>query len=53
VLRDFRELGEPEPNGEIIAHGFFPLDQLPNDTTASTRARIFEVIAGAAVPENW
>jgi 8-oxo-dGTP pyrophosphatase MutT (NUDIX family) len=53
VLRDFRELGEPEPNGEIIAHGFFALDQLPNDTTASTRARIFEVVAGAQVPENW
>jgi 8-oxo-dGTP pyrophosphatase MutT (NUDIX family) len=53
VLRDFRELGEPEPNGEIIAHGFFALDQLPNDTTASTRARIFEVVAGAPVPENW
>jgi 8-oxo-dGTP pyrophosphatase MutT (NUDIX family) len=53
VLRDFRELGEPEPNGEIIAHGFFRLDELPNDTTASTRARIFEVIGGTPVPENW
>jgi len=25
---------------EIIAHGFFGLDALPNDTTAATRARI-------------
>jgi len=53
VLREFRQLGEPEPNGEIIAHGFFGVEQLPNDTTASTRARIFEVMAGAPVPENW
>jgi 8-oxo-dGTP pyrophosphatase MutT (NUDIX family) len=53
VVRDFRQLGEPVPDHEIVAHGFFGIDQLPNDTTASTRARIFEVIAGAPVPENW
>jgi 8-oxo-dGTP pyrophosphatase MutT (NUDIX family) len=53
VLRDFRQMGEPVPNGEIIAHGFFNIDDLPNDTTASTRARIFEVIGGAPAPEAW
>src|ERR1700704_933336 len=26
VVRDFRQLGEPVPNLEIIAHGFFSLD---------------------------
>jgi hypothetical protein len=41
------------PDREIIAHGFFPIDQLPNDTTASTRARIAEVLGGAPVPEEW
>ena len=51
VLRDFRQIGEPVPEREIIAHGFFALDELPNDTTASTRARIFEVMGGAPVPE--
>jgi 8-oxo-dGTP pyrophosphatase MutT (NUDIX family) len=53
VVRDFRQLGEPVPNLEIIAHRFFPLDELPNDTTAPTRARIIEVIGGAPISEYW
>jgi len=53
VLHDFRQLGEPVPNLEIIAHGFFALDELPNDTTAPTRARIIEVMGGAPIPEHW
>ncbi len=44
VVRDFRQTAPPEPNREIAAHGFFPLDALPPDTTAGTRARIAEVI---------
>ena len=53
VLVDFRQIGEPVPDHEIIAHGFFGLDQLPNDTTAATRARIIEVMGGAPVSERW
>ena len=53
VVRDFRQIAAPVPDREIVAHGFFGLDELPNDTTASTRARIFEVIAGATLPEQW
>jgi ADP-ribose pyrophosphatase YjhB (NUDIX family) len=53
VVRDFRQIAEPVPDREIIAHGFFPIDQLPNDTTASTRARIAEVLGGAPMPEEW
>lgn len=53
VLRDFRQTAPPVPGGEIIAHGFFKLDELPNDTTAGTRARIIEVMGGAPVRENW
>ncbi len=53
VVRDFRQIGEPVPDLEIIAHGFFALDELPNDTTAATRARIIEVIGGAPVSEHW
>jgi hypothetical protein len=53
VVRDFRQLGAPVPDYEIIAHGFFGLDELPNDTTAATRARIIEVIGGAPVRERW
>jgi 8-oxo-dGTP pyrophosphatase MutT (NUDIX family) len=53
VVRDFRQIAEPVPDREIVAHGFFGFDELPNDTTASTRARIFEVIAGAPLTEEW
>jgi 8-oxo-dGTP pyrophosphatase MutT (NUDIX family) len=53
VLRDFRQTATPVPNSEIIAHGFFKLDELPNDTTAGTRARIIEVMGRAPVSERW
>ena len=53
VVRDFRQLGAPVPNLEIIAHGFFPLGELPNDTTGPTRARIIEVVGGAPISEHW
>ena len=53
VLRDFRQTAPPVPNHEIIAHGFFKLDELPNDTTAGTRARIIEVMGRAPVSERW
>jgi 8-oxo-dGTP pyrophosphatase MutT (NUDIX family) len=53
VVQDFRQIAAPEPNYEIIAHGFFALDELPNDTTAPTRARIIEVLGGAPVAEKW
>ena len=53
VLRDFRRIGEPVPDYEIIAHGWFALEELPNDTTAATRARIAEILGGAPVTERW
>jgi 8-oxo-dGTP pyrophosphatase MutT (NUDIX family) len=53
VLVDFRQIGAPVPDREIIAHGFFALEDLPNDTTAATRARIIEVMGGAPVSERW
>jgi hypothetical protein len=53
VLRDFRQTAEPVPGREIVAHGFFKPDELPNDTTAGTRARIFEVLAGRPASERW
>ena len=43
----------PSPNREIAAHGFFPLDALPPDTTAGTRARIAEVLGGKPAAERW
>jgi 8-oxo-dGTP pyrophosphatase MutT (NUDIX family) len=53
VLREFRQTAEPKPTREIVAHGFFSLDELPNDTTAATRARIVEVLGGAPARERW
>lgn len=53
VVRDFRQDGNPEPNREIIAHGFFPPDALPEDVSRGTRARVAEVIGGTAISEVW
>jgi ADP-ribose pyrophosphatase YjhB (NUDIX family) len=53
VVRAFRQTAAPVPDREIVAHGFFPVDALPNDTTAATRARIIEVLGGAPVSERW
>ena len=53
VVRAFRQTAAPVPDHEIVAHGFFAVDELPNDTTASTRARIIEVLGGAPASERW
>jgi hypothetical protein len=53
IVRDFRQDGEPRPNHEIIAHGFFPPDRLPEDVSRATRARIAEVMGGAVISELW
>jgi ADP-ribose pyrophosphatase YjhB (NUDIX family) len=53
VVKHFRQPAPPVPDGEIMAHGFFPRDALPPDTTRATRARIAEVMAGAPVSPRW
>jgi len=53
VVRAFRQDAAPVPDHEIIAHGFFPVDGMPNDTTAGTRARLIEVLGGAPISERW
>jgi len=53
VVRDYSQPAPPQPNHEIIAHGFFPLDALPPGTTRGTRARIAEALQGAAVSQRW
>jgi ADP-ribose pyrophosphatase YjhB (NUDIX family) len=53
IIREFRQLGDPVPDYEIVAHGFFAPDALPNDTTAATRARIIEVLGAAPISERW
>jgi ADP-ribose pyrophosphatase YjhB (NUDIX family) len=53
VVRAFRQSAEPVPDHEIVAHGFYPVDQLPAETTPGTRARIAEVLGGAPARERW
>jgi 8-oxo-dGTP pyrophosphatase MutT (NUDIX family) len=53
VVREFRQSSPPVPNHEIVAHGFFAVDALPEDTTPGTRARIAEVTKGIAAPRQW
>ena len=49
----FRQIAPPQPNGEIIAHGFFAPQALPADTSRATRERIAEVLTGRAASELW
>jgi 8-oxo-dGTP pyrophosphatase MutT (NUDIX family) len=54
VVRDFTVVREKRPDREIAEVGFFPLDALPEATTAPTRRRLAEIAAGAAdLPEAW
>jgi 8-oxo-dGTP pyrophosphatase MutT (NUDIX family) len=53
IVREFRQDAAPRPNYEIVAHGFFAPEMLPEDTGRATRARIAEVLDGAAVSEMW
>jgi len=53
VVRAFRQPAAPVPDREIVAHGFFAPDALPDETTAATRARIVEVLSGASASECW
>jgi len=53
VVRAFRQTAPPQPNGEIVAHGFFATGSLPVDTTRATRERIAEVLTGRAAAEIW
>jgi 8-oxo-dGTP pyrophosphatase MutT (NUDIX family) len=53
VVGSFQQTAAPKPNHEIIAHGFFAMQDLPADTSPATRERIAEVVAGRIVSETW
>ena len=53
VVRSFRQSAPPQPNREIVAHGFFAPDALPDGATVSTRARVSEVLDGRSAAEIW
>jgi 8-oxo-dGTP pyrophosphatase MutT (NUDIX family) len=53
VVRAFTQVGGPRYALEIIDHGFFAPDALPAGTTRGTRARLDEVLNGAALSARW
>jgi len=53
VVRSFHQPAPPRPNYEIVAHGFFAIDALPEGTTNSTRARVAEVLHNAPPSRLW
>ncbi len=53
VVRSFRQSAPPQPNREIVAHGFFAPNALPDGTTTSTRARLSEVLESRSAAEIW
>ncbi len=53
VIGAYRQPTPPVPDHEIMAHGFFAPDALPEDTVASVRARVAEVLMGAPRSQRW
>ncbi|HEX5213448.1 MAG TPA: NUDIX domain-containing protein [Pseudolabrys sp.] len=53
IVRNFRQDKAPQPGYEIVAHGFFPHDALPEGTSRATHARVAEVFGGVPVSEVW
>jgi ADP-ribose pyrophosphatase YjhB (NUDIX family) len=53
VVKLFRQTAPRLPDREIAECGFFPLDALPEGTTASTRRRIAEVMERRAAEAMW
>jgi len=53
VVREFRQDRPPQPNYEIVEHGFFHYNAVPEDSSPATRRRIAEVLEGAPKSERW
>ncbi len=50
---DFRQESAKQPDVEIAEAGFYPLNDLPADTTAGTRRRIEEILRGQEASAYW
>jgi ADP-ribose pyrophosphatase YjhB (NUDIX family) len=53
LVRRARQMRLRAPDWEIAESGFFPLDALPAEATASTRARIAEYLQQAVPSPIW
>lgn len=53
IVRAWRQVRVPAANHEIAEQGLFPLDALPSETTAPTRARLDEIRGLRARAAHW
>ena len=53
LVEQWRQPVPPKPNWEIRDHGFFAVEQLPEDTHPATRARIAEIRSAGVLSELW
>jgi ADP-ribose pyrophosphatase YjhB (NUDIX family) len=53
VIRRFTVLQAKQPDREIAEAGFFPIDRLPEETTAATRCRLAEILEGQPPSPHW
>ncbi len=53
VIRQFQVLDTKQPDREIAEAGFFPLNSLPEGTTAATRRRLAEILDGTPPSATW
>lgn len=51
IVREWDKVDRKCP--EIAEHGFFDLDNLPEDTTSSTKRRLQEIFTPAEPSEQW
>lgn len=45
--------GFPDPGFEIVDHGFFPTDNLPDNTAPSVQRRLAEIADGRQADRDW
>jgi 8-oxo-dGTP pyrophosphatase MutT (NUDIX family) len=53
AIPDWAQSSAPIPDREIVEHGFFARDALPEGATAGTQRRLAEVLDGAERTEYW
>ncbi len=53
LVEHYRQTAPKRPDMEIAEAGFFPLDALPDGTTAGTRRRLDEIFTGAEPSGEW
>ena len=53
VVRNWRRPVIPKPNAEIVEHGFFAHDAMPDSAHLSIRRRLAEIRGNGRPDENW